>query len=62
MFKIKYNHFENQVMFFRLFNTPNSFQSNIIKVMTKKLDVLIILYLDDILIYINEVDYINFVW
>ena len=38
-------------MLFSLFNTPTSFQGYINKILAKKLDVSVIVYLDDILIY-----------
>ena len=38
-------------MFFYLSNTPASFQDYINKILVEKLDVFIIVYLDDILIY-----------
>ena len=41
-------------MFFGLSNAPASFQGYINKVLTKKLNVFVIVYLDDILIYIKD--------
>ena len=41
-------------MFFGLFNTPASFQSYINKILAKKLNIFVIVYLDDILIYIKN--------
>lgn len=49
-------------MFFSLSNTLASFQGYIIKILIQKLDVFIIVYLHDILIYTNEVDLIDSVW
>lgn len=49
-FYIRYSHFEYQVMFFKLSNTVTSFQDYINKIHTKKLDVFIIVYLNNILI------------
>ena len=37
-------------MLFELSNTPSSFQGYINKILAKKLDVFVIVYLDDILI------------
>ena len=55
-FKTRYGHFEYQVMSFGLSNTPASFHGYINKILTKKLDVFVIVYLDNILIYTkNEV-------
>ncbi len=50
-FRTRYGHFEYQVMPFRLTNAPATFQSYINKILVKKLDVLVIIYLDEILIY-----------
>lgn len=61
-FMIRYSHFKYQVIPFGLSNTPASFQSYINKILAKKLDVFIIIYLDDILIYTNNVDHIDSVW
>ena len=53
-FKTWYGHFEIQMMFFGLFNAPANFQGYINKILAKKLDVFIIVYLDDILIYTED--------
>ena len=50
-FRIRYGHFEYQVIPFGLSNAPASFQGYINKILAKKLDVFVIVYLDDILIY-----------
>ena len=39
---------------FGLFNTPASFQGYINKILAKKLDVFVIVYLDDIFIYTKD--------
>ena len=41
-------------MFFGLTNAPASFQAFIKKILVEKLDILIIVYLENILIYIND--------
>ena len=41
-------------MFFGLCNAPASFQSYINKIMAKKLNIFIIIYLDNIFIYIKN--------
>ena len=41
-------------MFFGLSNAPATFQEYINKIMTEKLDVFVIVYLDDILIYTKD--------
>ncbi len=50
-FRIRYGHFEYQVIPFVLTNAPAIFQDYINKILVKKLDIFIIVYLDDILIY-----------
>ena len=54
VFRTRYGHFEYQGMPFGLSNALASFQSYIDKILTKKLDIFIIVYLDDILIYIEH--------
>ena len=51
-------------MFFALFNALASFQSYINKILAKKLDVFVIVYLNDIFIYIKDKghDYVKVVW
>ena len=53
-FKTQYSHFKYQVMLFELFNALASFQSYINKILAKKLNVFIIVYLDDIFIYTKD--------
>ena len=53
-FKIQYSHFKYQVMFFGLFNTPATFQEYVNKILAEKLDIFIIIYLNDILIYTKD--------
>ena len=43
-------------MFFKLFNTLVNFQSYINKILDKKLNIFIIIYLDDIFIYTKNPD------
>ena len=54
MFQTQYDYFEYQVIFFGLTNIPASFQEYIKKILTKKLYIFDIMYLDDILIYIED--------
>ena len=42
------------MMPFRLFNSPTSFQGYINKILAKKLDLFVIAYLDNILIYTKD--------
>ena len=39
---------------FELFNAPASFEGYINKILAKELDIFVIVYLDDILIYTND--------
>lgn len=48
-------------MSFSLSNAPTSFQSFNTKILVEKLDVFMIIYLDNILIYTNEADNVNLV-
>ena len=50
-FRTWYGHFEYQVIFFGLSNAPASFQGYVNKILAEKLNVFVIVYLDDILIY-----------
>ena len=50
-FKTGYNFFEYQVMPFGLSNTPAIFQGYVKKILAKKLDIFVVVYLDNILIY-----------
>ena len=54
MFRTQYSHFEYQVILFGLTNAPVSFQEFINKIFIEKLNISIIEYLDNILIYIND--------
>ena len=63
-FWTRYGHFEYQVMPFGLSNTLASFQGYINKILAEKLDIFVIVYLDDILIYIEDPGqgYIKVIW
>ena len=50
-FRTQYSYFKHQVMFFGLFNTLIIFQKYVIKTLAEKLDIFMIIYLDNILIY-----------
>ena len=51
-----YGHYEYIVMLFRLTNTPASFQRFINKVCGEHLDIFVITYLNDILIFSRDYD------
>ena len=53
-FRTRYGHFEYQVMPFGLSNAPASFQGYINKILAEKLDIFVIVYLDDILVYTED--------
>ena len=63
-FRTWYDYFKYQVMPFKLSNAPASFQGYINKILAEKLDIFVIVYLDDILIYAEEPDqsHIKAVW
>ncbi len=54
VFCTTYSHFEYQVMPFGLSNALASFQGYINKILAKKLDIFIVVYLDDMLIYTED--------
>ena len=53
-FQTRYGYFEYQVMPFSLSNASASFQRYVKKISAEKLDVFVIVYLDDIVIYIKD--------
>ncbi len=53
-FKTRYSHFEYQVIPFGLTNTPTIFWGYINMILAEKLDDFVIVYLDDIFIYIES--------
>ena len=53
-FQMRYSHFEYQIILFGLCNAPASFQGYVNKILAEKLDVFVIVYLDDILIYTKD--------
>ena len=53
-FRTQYGHFKYQVMPFGLSNTPATFQRYVKKILAKKFDIFVIVYLDDILIYTED--------
>ena len=53
-FRTRYGHFKYQVMPFGLSNAPATFQGYVNKILAEKLDIFVIVYLDDILIYTED--------
>ena len=53
-FRTQYDQFKYQVMRFGLSNTLATFQGYINKILAEKLDIFVIVYLDDILIYTKD--------
>ena len=53
-FRIRYNHFEYQIIFFELINVSTIFQVYINKILRDFIDVICVVYLNDILIYNND--------
>ena len=54
VFQTWYGYFKYQVMSFGLSNTPVTFQGYVNKILAKKLDIFIIVYMNDILIYTED--------
>ncbi len=54
VFWTRYCHFEYQVILFGLSNVPANVQGYINKILAEKLDIFVVVYLDDILIYIED--------
>ena len=53
-FRTRYGHYKYQVMFFGLSNVPATFQGYVNKILSEKLDIFVIIYLNDILIYTKD--------
>lgn len=51
---MQYGNFESKIILFGLSNTPTYFQTCVNQILTKKLDMFMIIYLDDILIYTHN--------
>ncbi len=54
VFCTKYGHFKYQIILFDLSNISASFQGYINMILTEKLDIFIVMYLNNILIYIED--------
>ena len=63
-FRMQYGHFKYQVMSFGFFNTSVSFQDYVNKILAEKLDIFVIMYLDNILIYTKHASqgHVQAVW
>ncbi len=53
-FCTRYSHFDYQIMPFGLSNVLASFQDYINKILTEKLDIFVVVYLDNIMIYTED--------
>ena len=53
-FQTQYGYFKYQVILFGLSNAPATFQEYVNKILAEKLDIFVIVYLDDILIYTKD--------
>lgn len=53
-FQTSKNFYKYQMISFTLFNTLTSFQNYIYKILNKKFNIFVIIYLDDIIIYIKN--------
>ena len=62
IFKTRYGYFEYQIMLFGFFNLLAIIQSYISKFLAKKLDIFVIVYLDNIQTYTNKANHIDSVW
>ena len=58
-FRTRYDHFEYQILFFDFTNALASFQVYINKILTKKLNVCVIVYLNDIIVYLKTLEQHN---
>ena len=56
-FRARYGHFEYQVMSFGLSNAQANFQGYVNKILAEKLNIFVIVYLDDILIYTKDLSW-----
>ena len=54
-FRTRYNYFEYQIMFFELINASTIFQIYINKILRKYINVICVVYLNNILIYSSEI-------
>lgn len=54
IFQTWYGHFKYQIISFELSNALANFQGYINKILAKKLNIFVIVYLDDILIYTKD--------
>ena len=62
VFRIRYRHYKYTIILFRLTNTLATFQILINNILYKYLDIFVIAYLDNILIYLeNPKDYIKYI-
>lgn len=58
---MRYKHYKYHIMSFKLFNILTSFSNYINKILSEKLDIFIIAYSHNIMIYTNKKSYIALV-
>lgn len=61
-YRIWYSYFEYQIMLFGLFNSFMSFQGYINMFLGKKIDIVVIVNLNNIPIYTNKAIYVHVIW
>lgn len=61
MFRAFNSYFNYQVILFDISNVPAILQDYINKILIKKLDIFVIIYLNNILIYINVGDFLEYI-
>ena len=52
-FRTRYEHYEYFVIFFRFINTPATFQTFVNNILREYLDIFVIIYFNNILIYLK---------
>ena len=64
VFRIRYDHFKYQVIPFELINAPAIFQGYINKILVEKLNIFVIIDLNDIFIYTKNKrkKYVKVIW
>lgn len=61
-FRTQYSYFEYQVIPSGLSNSPTDFQGYINEILAEKIDVIVIIYLNDNWIFTNKGDHVDIIW